>query len=202
MLHSVARRLRADVPVVSYLSGGVDSSLVVALASKRLGRPIPTFTIQVTDPELDETSEAAVGARHVGSKPIVVPCGRQEVLEQYPALIQAAEAPVIDTACAALLMLAERVHHEGYKVALTGEGADEWFAGYPWYDIEPAQQLEDLVTRIAEEWFAGYPWYKVFKLLSWLDVIPGLPVSQYLRRAYLWFKGAPMFSWSQVKEIG
>jgi asparagine synthase (glutamine-hydrolysing) len=175
MLHSVARRLRADVPVVSYLSGGVDSSVVVALASKHLGRPIPTFTIQVTDPELDETSEAALVARHVGSKPIVVPCGRQEVLEQYPALVQAAEAPVIDTSCAALLMLAERVHHEGYKVALTGEGADEWFA--------------------------GYPWYKIFKLLSWLDVVPGLPLSQYLRRAYLWFKGAPMFSWSQVRAV-
>jgi asparagine synthase (glutamine-hydrolysing) len=114
-------------------------------------------------------------ARHVGSKPIVVPCGRQEVLEHYPALIQAAEAPVIDTSCAALLMLAERVHREGYKVALTGEGADEWFA--------------------------GYPWYKVFKLLSWLDIIPGVPVSLYLRRAYLWFKGTPSFNWSHVKAV-
>jgi asparagine synthase (glutamine-hydrolysing) len=173
MLHSVARRLRADVPVVSYLSGGVDSSVVVALASKRLGRPIPTFTIQIKDPQLDEASEAALVARHVGSKPIVVPCGRQEVLEQYPALIQAAEAPVIDTSCAALLMLAERVHAEGYKVALTGEGADEWFA--------------------------GYPWYKVFKLLKLLDVIPGLPISQYLRRGYMWFTGTAAYSSRRIK---
>jgi asparagine synthase (glutamine-hydrolysing) len=173
MLRSVNRRLRADVPVVSYLSGGVDSSVVVALASKVLGRPIPTFTIRILDPLLDEVSEAAIVSRHVGTNPIVVACGRQEVLDQYPRLIQAAEAPVIDTSCAALLMLAERVHREGYKVALTGEGADEWFA--------------------------GYPWYKVFKLLSWMDIVPGLPLSIHARRAFLWMSGTPTFSWSQVK---
>ena len=59
----------------------------------------------------------------------MVDCGRAEVLQTYPELIRAAEAPVIDTACAALLMLAREVHRHGYKVALTGEGADEWLAG-------------------------------------------------------------------------
>src|SRR5262249_7467496 len=60
LLNAVEKRLRADVPVVSYLSGGVDSSIVVAMASKIRGRPIPTFTIRIDDPKLDETSEAAV----------------------------------------------------------------------------------------------------------------------------------------------
>ena len=114
MMKAVERRLRADVPVVSYLSGGVDSSVVVALAcaqrrSEGKG-PIPTFTISIQDPALDETSEAAQVARHVGAKPIVVDCGRQEVLNTYPELIRAAEGPVIDTSCAALLMLAREVH--------------------------------------------------------------------------------------------
>src|SRR5208337_4874075 len=65
MLAAVQRRLRADVPVVSYLSGGVDSSLVVALASHVRKQPIPTFTIRIEDPGLDETIEAAVAARHI-----------------------------------------------------------------------------------------------------------------------------------------
>jgi asparagine synthase (glutamine-hydrolysing) len=172
---AVERRLRADVPVVSYLSGGVDSSMVVALASRIRGRPIPTFTIKINDPELDETSEAALAARHVGTKPVVVSCGAAEVLDNYPRLIEAAEGPVVDTSCAALLLLAEEVHRQGYKVALTGEGADEWLA--------------------------GYPWYKVHKVLSYLDAIPGLPLSQHVRRAYLWLTGAPRFPWSAVERI-
>jgi len=131
----VSKRLRADVPVVSYLSGGVDSSVVVALASKALGRPIPTFTISVKSKGLDEESLAAQIAKHVGSEQIVVPYGDNEVRDTYPELIRAAEMPVVDTSCAALLQLARSVRNHNYKVALTGEGADEFLAGYPWFKV-------------------------------------------------------------------
>ena len=63
------------------------------------------------------------------------------MLNTYPELIRAAEAPVIDTSCAALLLLAREVHARGFKVALTGEGADEWLAGYPWHKINRAPGL-------------------------------------------------------------
>lgn len=174
---AVKRRLRADVPVVSYLSGGVDSSVVVALAcaqrrSEGQG-PIPTFTIAIQDPTLNETSEAAEVARHVGCEEIVVDCGRAEVLSAYPELIRAAEGPVVDTSCAALLMLAHKVHEHGYKVALTGEGADEWLAGYPWYKIQ--------------------------RLLGTLDIIPGL--SQLARRAYMRLTGAPKLSRDLARRV-
>jgi asparagine synthase (glutamine-hydrolysing) len=175
LLRAVERRLRADVPVVSYLSGGVDSSQVVAMAGKVRGQPIPTFTIHIKDPRLDETREAAWVARHVGADPVVVGCGAADVLAIYPQLIGAAEGPVIDTACAALLMLAREVHARGYKVALTGEGADEWLA--------------------------GYPWYKTHKLFSAVDIIPGLPLSQLTRRAYLRLTGAPTFPWSYARQV-
>jgi asparagine synthase (glutamine-hydrolysing) len=177
---AVERRLRADVPVVSYLSGGVDSSVVVAIAShlrKAEGKPaIPTFTISVQDaPRLNERSEAELIADQVGSEKVIVDCGRKEVLETYPALIRAAEGPVIDTSCAALLMLARAVHGRGYKVALTGEGADEWLA--------------------------GYPWYKVQRLLGWMDAVPGLRLSGLVRRAYLRLTGAPSFSWDVARRV-
>jgi len=175
MQQSVERRLRADVPVVAYLSGGVDSSLVVAMAGRERSEPIPTFTIRIDDPGLDESSEAATVGRHVGRAPVVVDCGPQEVLATYPDLIRAAEGPVIDTACAALLLLAKEVHRQGYKVALTGEGADEWLA--------------------------GYPWYKVHKLLGYLDCIPGLKLIQMTRRAYLRLTRAPRFPWSFAGRV-
>jgi asparagine synthase (glutamine-hydrolysing) len=175
MLRAVERRLRADVPVVSYLSGGVDSSVVVALAARVRGQPIPMFTIQIRDPQFDEANEATLVARHVGGEPLVVGCGAEEVLHTYPALIRAAEGPVIDTACTALLLLAREVHAQGYKVAITGEGSDEWLA--------------------------GYPWYKVHRLLGLLDMVPGLPLSHLLRRAYLRLSGAPRFHWDLARRI-
>ena len=62
----------------------------------------------------------------------------------FPELIRAAEGPVLDTSCAALLRLAQAVHQQGYKVALTGEGADEALAGYVWYKT---QKIRDGVYR-------------------------------------------------------
>jgi asparagine synthase (glutamine-hydrolysing) len=150
LLGAVQRRLRADVPVVSYLSGGVDSSLVVAMANKALGRPIPTFTISVKAEGLNEETEALGVARALGCEPVVVPCGEEELRADYPELIAAAECPVIDTSCLGLMHLARAVHSRGYKVALTGEGADEWLAGYPWFKLHKlAAPLGDwLGTRL------------------------------------------------------
>jgi asparagine synthase (glutamine-hydrolysing) len=174
LMRAVEKRLRADVPVVSYLSGGVDSSQVVVMASKALGRPIPTFTISVTDPALNEATEAALVARQVGSESVVVPFGGPEVNATYPELIHTAEVPVIDTACAALMELAKSVHGHGFKVALTGEGSDEFLA--------------------------GYPWFKLHRLLGLLDVVPGLGLSQRVRRGVLRLAGLPRFPWPIVRR--
>lgn len=135
---AVQRRLRADVPVVSYLSGGVDSSLVVAMANKALGRPIPTFTISVQSEGMNEEPEALGVAKALGCEPLIVNYGPSELRAGYPELIRAAEFPVMDTSCLALLNLAKAVHARGFKVALTGEGPDEWIGGYPWSKIHRA----------------------------------------------------------------
>jgi asparagine synthase (glutamine-hydrolysing) len=142
---AVTKRLRADVPVVSYLSGGVDSSLVVAMANKALGRPIPTFTISVKSKGLDEKDLAVQLAKHLGCEMNVVDCGHDQLRTGYPELIRAAEFPVMDTSCLGLLHLARTVHEKGYKVALTGEGADEWLGGYSWFKINKATRILDMV---------------------------------------------------------
>ncbi len=171
---AVERRLRADVPVVSYLSGGVDSSVVVAIASKVLGRPIPTFTIGVQAKGLNEELEANETAQHVGTVPFLVKYGDAEVRSTYPELISAAEIPVVDTSCAALMMLARSVRDQGYKVALTGEGADETMA--------------------------GYSWFKIHKVLSQLDIF-GLPISMALRQLGLRLTGQPRFPKKVIDHV-
>ncbi len=168
MLQAVGKRLRADVPVGSYLSGGVDSSIITALACHLKGPAINTYTVRVEAPELDELDAANLVARHIGTKPPIVQKFRaDDALNTYPQLIHAAEAPVVDTSCAALLLLAQRVHSCGQKVVLTGEGADEWLV--------------------------GYPWYKAAKALGFLDLIPGLRLSDQLRRAYLRLHRVPQY---------
>src|SRR5262245_38131186 len=104
LFKAVQRRLaHADVPVVSYLSGGVDSSLIVAMANKALGRAIPTFTVSVKSAGLDEGSEALQTANHLGCKPVVVDCSDETLRADFPELIATTEFPVIDTACLCLM---------------------------------------------------------------------------------------------------
>ena len=168
LLKAVEKRLRADVPVGAYLSGGLDSSMIVAMACRLKGPAINTYTIRVDDPALDELSAASFSAQRIGIKPPIVQEFRaSDALEMYPQLIHATEAPVIDTSCAALLQLAQRVRACGQKVVLTGEGADEWLA--------------------------GYPWYKIAKVLDLLDLAPGMQLSDMATRAYLWFNKVPNY---------
>ncbi len=171
MVQSVDRRLRADVPVVGCLSGGVDSTIVVALSNHVLGHPIKTFTVSVDDPRLDETGDVAASARHMGSESVVLRCSNADILEQYPALIRAAEAPVIDTACAAVLRLSQLIREHGYKVALTGQGADELLA--------------------------GYIWFKTSSMMDKLNIIPGM--TNNVRRLYTRFV-TPSYPWSDIER--
>jgi asparagine synthase (glutamine-hydrolysing) len=169
LVNAVEERLRADVPVGSYLSGGVDSSVIAALACHAKGPAINTYTVRVDAPDLDELDAANLVARYIGTKPPIVQNFRTEdALNTYPRLIHAAEAPVLDTSCAALLQLARRVHSCDQKVVLTGEGADEWLIGYPWYKAE--------------------------KILNFLDVIPRFPLSDWFRRGYLRLHNVPQYS--------
>jgi asparagine synthase (glutamine-hydrolysing) len=133
---AVRRRLRGDVPVVSYISGGLDSTTVLGASMKELGRPLPAFTISLDQAGQDEREHATESAAVLGSPLTTVTMTRERIAAVYPDLIRAAEAPVLDTACACLLRLSESVHDAGYKVALTGEGADEALAGYLWFRTE------------------------------------------------------------------
>jgi asparagine synthase (glutamine-hydrolysing) len=140
---SVERRLRSDVPVVSYISGGLDSTVVLGFCSRHRGEPIPAFTVGLDKAGPDERAHATEAARVLGSPLTTVTMDRSKIASTFPELIRAAEGPVLDTSCAALLRLAQSVHQQGYKVALTGEGADEALAGYIWYKT---QAIRDAIT--------------------------------------------------------
>jgi asparagine synthase (glutamine-hydrolysing) len=122
--------LRADVPVGSYLSGGLDSALIAALAQRFARGAFQTFSIRFEDAEYDETSFQRLIASQLGSEHHEVLVRRGDIARVFPDVVRHAERPILRTAPAPLFVLSRLVREHGLKVVLTGEGADEIFAGY------------------------------------------------------------------------
>lgn len=127
---SMLRLTRSDVPVGSYLSGGLDSSLVAALGRAHAGERFATFSLRFEDAEYDETPfQRGVAARlKTDHRELVV--RRRDIAEVLPDVVRHAERPFLRNAPAPLFLLSKLVRESGIKVVLTGEGADEMFAGY------------------------------------------------------------------------
>jgi asparagine synthase (glutamine-hydrolysing) len=124
------RMLRADVPVGSYLSGGIDSSLIAALGLRAKGSKFHTFSLGFEDAEYDESPFQKLMADRLGSEHFDLRVSRGDIARAFPEVIRHTESPVLRTAPAPLYLLSKLVHDTGIKVVLTGEGADEMFAGY------------------------------------------------------------------------
>ena len=137
---AVQRRLRGDVPIVSYISGGLDSTVVLGLSTKQRGQPVPAFTIGLDRSGPDERASATESALALGAPLTMVTLDRAKLASSFPDLMTACEGPVYDTSSGALMRLAEAVHEQGYKVALTGEGADEALAGYFWHKTHAGRE--------------------------------------------------------------
>jgi asparagine synthase (glutamine-hydrolysing) len=124
------RMLRADVPVGSYLSGGLDSSVIASLGRKVKGDRFCTFSIRFEDAEYDETAYQRKVADLIESDHREVVVRRRDIAEAFPEVVAHAERPLLRTAPAPLFLLSRLVRESGIKVVLTGEGADEMFGGY------------------------------------------------------------------------
>lgn len=134
-------RFRADVPVGAYLSGGLDSSLITALAQRRLGPELKTFSVAFKDPRYDERSHQEAVAKALGTSHHVVEVGPAEIADTLPDVIRHAEMPLIRTAPVPLFLLAREVRRRGLTVVVTGEGADELFWGYDLFKEVAVREL-------------------------------------------------------------
>ena len=124
------RVLRADVPVGSYLSGGLDSSFVAALAIRRREGRLATFSLRFEDAEYDETGYQRQMSKLLESEHHEIVVSKADIARVFPDVVRHTERPILRTAPAPLFMLSGLVQSLGTKVVLTGEGADEMFGGY------------------------------------------------------------------------
>jgi asparagine synthase (glutamine-hydrolysing) len=122
-------RMRADVPVGAYLSGGMDSSVIASLLRKN--HPgMQTFSITFSDEGFDESRYQKMMSSHLGTKHTAVRITRRSIAEDFERVIWYAETPLYRTAAAPMMRLSNEVRSAGIKVVLTGEGADELLGGY------------------------------------------------------------------------
>lgn len=160
------RFLRSDVPVGAYLSGGIDSSITAAVIARFTDAPLHTFSLRFTDQEYDEGTHqqkmvAELGAEH---EDIVVSPG--DVADVFPDVVRATETPVLRAAPAPLFLLSRLVRDHGYKVVVTGEGADEVLAGYDifregrvrlFWSRDPESDKRDRAAELLYPWMARSP---------------------------------------------
>lgn len=123
-------RLRADVPVAAYLSGGIDSSFITALVKKHFNNDLKTFSVAFEDKDYDESDFQHQMQSFLGTEHKEVRCSYGDIGEIMPEVIWHTEKPLIRTAPAPLFKLSKLVRDNNIKVVLTGEGADEILAGY------------------------------------------------------------------------
>ncbi len=154
MRDAVQSRLVSDVPLGAFLSGGVDSSLIVALMAEHDPQSVKTYTIGFDDPAFDESRHARQIAEHLGVQNTIKVLRGQDVLDQVGDVIRFFDEPMADYSVLPGLAVS-KLAREHVTVALTGDGADEEFGGYKYY---LAQRLADpymrFVPRTAREFLA------------------------------------------------
>jgi asparagine synthase (glutamine-hydrolysing) len=124
------RMLRSDVPVGSYLSGGLDSSLVAWMGRQAKEGEFRTFSLRFEDAEFDETEFQRAMAATIDSNHREVVIRKSDIARVFPDVIRHTERPILRTAPAPMFLLSRLVRESGIKAVLTGEGADEMLAGY------------------------------------------------------------------------
>lgn len=130
MIDSVRLRLRSDVPVGAYLSGGLDSSIITSLIRNYTDTPLRTFSIGFEDEEFDESVYQQELVKYLETDHTHVTCKAEDISQLFPRVVWHAESTILRTAPAPLMLLSRHVQESNYKVVLTGEGADEMFGGY------------------------------------------------------------------------
>lgn len=154
---SVRLRLRSDVEVGAYLSGGLDSAIVTALAAELSNKTVHTFSVSFADRQFDESEEQATASEFLGTAHASLVIESGDIARAFPEALWFAEVPVFRTAFVPMFLLSHMVRDRGIEVVLTGEGSDEIFLGYDifretvlrqrWHQMSPAarqQAIRDL----------------------------------------------------------
>lgn len=157
---AVKIRMQADVPLGSFLSGGIDSALVSAIASKISDSPIKTFTIGFKDPKFDESKVAKKFSQIIGSDHTETICGPDDAIKMLVKLIEVYDEPFADSSALPSLLL-NSVTTDYVTVALSGDGGDESFLGYKHFDKLTQFNNIKVIPFFIRNFFSNFNLYKI-----------------------------------------
>ncbi len=166
LIDAVRLRLRADVPVGAYLSGGLDSSVTTALIKHFSNSPLQTFSVTFEDKEYDESIYQKEMSKLLGTMHHEVKCTYNDINANFPKVIWHSEKPILRTAPTPLFLLSKLVRENNLKVIITGEGADEVLGGY---DIFRETKIRQFWARFPESHYRPllfkrlYPYLQAFQ---------------------------------------
>jgi asparagine synthase (glutamine-hydrolysing) len=152
LLHSVRYRLQADVPAGAYLSGGLDSSLITSMMKAVSPEPRATFSIAFEDSSFTEEKYQRLVVNHTGLPHQQIDFNTDDIADRLEQVVWHCECPVKESYNTTALALSNAAHSQGVRVILTGEGADELFAGYTSYrfDAFRSQQVSGKPVSVEE----------------------------------------------------
>ncbi len=127
---AVRIRLRADVQVAAYLSGGIDSSITTSYIKEIDPNVLQTFSVGFTEDEFDETNYQEIAAEYFNTNHTAIKITSKEIAENFPQVVWHSEFPLLRTSPSPMYSLSKEVRRNNIKVVITGEGADELLAGY------------------------------------------------------------------------
>jgi asparagine synthase (glutamine-hydrolysing) len=187
--NAVRIRLQADVPIAAYLSGGVDSSLIAAFASKYASE-LHTFSIAFQHPDFDESKQQSIVANHLGTKHHVTRYTADDLASALPKMVWHTELPQLRAGPISMLLLSQSVNQHHFKAVLTGEGADEFFMGY---DIFKETAIRRFMSRKPESSLRRLLVQRLYSYLPDRDKLRGLEI---VLQEDLEQSGHPFFSHS------
>lgn len=178
LLDAVDLRLRSDVPVGAYLSGGIDSSVTAAIAKRLTSDCLRTFSVTFDDPEYDESAYQTEVVRHLSTDHQEIRCTYADIGRAFPDVVWHTEKPILRTAPTPLFLLSELVRSAGFKVVVTGEGADEMLGGY---DIFKEAKIRSFCAAAPESHWRPYLLRRLYPYLTNLQNQPDAYLRAFFR---------------------
>ncbi|CAL2088385.1 Asparagine synthetase (glutamine-hydrolyzing) [Tenacibaculum sp. 190524A02b] len=185
---AVKIRMQSDVPLGTFLSGGIDSALVTAIASKISKQKIKTFTIGFEDPSFDESKVAENFSSILGTEHTTTFCKAEDLFNLIPKLVETYDEPFADSSALPSLLL-NKITKKHVTVALSGDGGDESFLGYVHFDLLKKYQKISLIPYVIRKVISKLPFHKFIKAKkeTFQTLLLSKDVYEFSKSIFFWF---------------
>lgn len=195
---SIDLRMRSDVPVAGFLSGGLDSSLIVSTAAKLSNINFSTYNVKFEDSVFDESPFARTVAKHSGTKHHQINASIDDVIKYLPLIIWHIDEPIADSAIVPSFLVSMRASKD-VKVCLSGLGGDELFGGYSRYIDKPMGKYRKFLSKVP--WLA----YLITKVLSLFNISYARKIKPLTSKTERWrnyLLHIQLFEKNELKKLG